>query len=177
MGGEYTKMHDHTYMPEGFRCMQVGITWSPDMTASSLLRGDRDEVVFACQQTCRDTEGCKHFTVMFPSLCRLAAAAAVSVPAENTISGPPVPECEDVLSEAPLAHTFMKKFEAESEFPVPVSSSTSLPRVSQAVGAIAISASFVAAVVLCRRRRSNESWQLMNSVDLEESLQLTTEVE
>lgn len=108
--GKYVKLQSHTFLPIRFRCMQVGVTWSPDMAPSISIQGERDDVVFACQKMCRDTMGCKHFTVMFPSLCRLADQSAKPLPAEQAISGTPTQEC-DPTSEASLPeHTFMRKF-------------------------------------------------------------------
>lgn len=79
-----------------FRCMQIGVVWEPDMYAvpPRLLGGEREEVVLRCQKLCGNTSGCAHFTVMFPSTCRLAGTSAVPVPAApQTMSGPATSEC------------------------------------------------------------------------------------
>lgn len=160
---------NHTYVPARFRCMQIGVTWSPDLTASSHIDGERDEVVFACQEKCQDTEGCTHFTVMFPGLCRLAGSAAVPLPAEQAISGPPSPDCEDPTSDAPMGHTFMRKFEAGPE----VSTSRFFTSAAVAVPAALLGA--LATALVWQRRRSSIAVTRSQLVDLEESLELISQ--
>jgi len=115
------------------------------------MEGDRDEAVFSCQQKCRNTTGCAHFTVMFPSLCRLADKDAVPLRAEQAISGPPTPECDDLSSEAPLGHTFMRKYSEPSGLQR-LGSPTSIFIFGSL--ALASSAAFVAALLVRRRRRN-----------------------
>jgi len=165
--GMYARLQsNHTYVPVRFSCMQVGVTWSPDLTVSSHIHGERDEVVFACQEKCRDTEGCKHFTVMFPGLCRLAGSAAVPLPAEQAISGPPSADCEDPTSDAPLGHTFMRKFESGPE----ASTSRFFPNAAAAGVPVALLGALAAALVW-QRRRSGTTVPRPQLVDLEDSLQ------
>lgn len=166
--GQYAMISNTSYVPTRFRCMQTGVTWSPDMTTSSHFHGERDEVVFACQQKCRDTKDCAHFTVMFPSLCRLASHEAQPLPAEEAISGPPAPECDDsTFVFSPLGHTFMRKYESNKA----TSNSRSVFRVAM-IGPAALLVA--AAAVMMRRRRRSTSAQvapLRVPLDLEESLQ------
>lgn len=173
MPGKYTMLQNNTFLPARFRCMQTGVTWSPDMAVSTTIHGERDEVVFACQQRCQDTEGCKHFTVMFPSLCRLAGAASAPLPAESAISGPPSQDCvDDPLSESPMAHTFMRKFRAAPEVSAPPGASP----LASVVGPAALAVTFALAAVMWQRRRSRRAAALpISVVDLEESLQLIQE--
>lgn len=167
--GEYTKLRNHTYVPQRFRCMQIGITWSPDLASVDLtdLSGDRDEVVFACQERCRNTQGCKHFTLMFPSLCRLAADTATPLPAVSSISGPPTGDCESLMSDAPLAHTFMRKYSAD----IPPSS-PHLHSVALASSAVALTASAAFVAVMVRRKHLTRSASFM---DEEEALTASQE--
>lgn len=165
MPGKYTMVHNDTFLPTRFRCMQIGVTWSPDMSTSTYIAGDRDKVVFACQQKCKDTDGCAHFTVMFPGLCRLASNTAVPLPAERTISGPPTEECDDLSSEAPLGHTFMRKFASRPE----LAPTRSLVHASVAIPAVLVGVAVAA--LLWQRKRSSNTATLLGMVDLEESLE------
>jgi len=167
--GKYTQAWNHTYLPTKFRCMQLGITWSPDLTTSINIAGERDEVVFSCQQKCQDTEGCAHFTVMFPNLCRLAGHLAVPLPAELTLSGPATQDCDSFDSEAPLGHTLMRKF---SDSPQPEEPSSSL-RITFVAPLALATGGLVVALAAWRRRqpdRSGERGEMVRTViDLEES--------
>jgi len=165
--GEYAKLDtNHTYVPPQFRCMQIGVTWSPDLT-STYMEGGRDELVFKCQQKCQDTEGCRHFTAMFPGLCRLAGEFAVPLPAEQAISGPPSNECDEPASDADFGHTLMRKFESGPR----VSTPSFLSRPA-AVGPVALLSAVAAALVWQRRRtRTNAAFVRPMLVDLEESIE------
>jgi len=165
--GKYAEVWNYTYLPTRFRCMQIGVTWSPDMTTSSYIEGERDEVVFKCQQKCQDTEGCQHFTVMFPGLCRLADESSVPLPAEQAISGPPTQECDKSSSEAPLGHTFMRKYTSSAQW-VP----SRLRLHADFAGPVAIAAGSALAALVWFRRRSSRSGLMPLMVDLEESLQV-----
>jgi len=173
--GEYVKMWDRTYLPTKFKCMQVGVTWSPDMSTSVYLEeDDRDEVVFQCQKRCRNTEGCRHFTVMFPGLCRMAGESSVPLPAEGAISGPPQPDClTDLNSEAPLGHTFMRKFSSGEKW----EASDSPPLRGTLVAPATLAAGgLVAMLVWWRRRPGGElAPPRMVAVDLEDLLEGTAQ--
>lgn len=165
--GEYTKLDtNHTYVPTQFRCMQIGVTWAPDLTSTHMPDVGHDELVFKCQQKCQDTEGCRHFTAMFPGLCRLAGEFAVPVPAEQAISGPPSNECDEPASDADFGHTLMRKFESG-----PWVSTPSFLSRPAAVGPVALLSAVAAALVWQRRTRTSAAFVRPMLVDLEESIE------
>lgn len=147
--GEYTRLRNHTYVPQKFRCMQIGVTWSPDMAPSTTLTGDRDEVVLACQEQCHNMEGCKHFTIMFPGLCRFAGEGAAPLPAPSAVSGPPLGMCDDMMSDAPFAHTFMRKYVTDLQPPGPDVRNVHNVALGTLAAALATSGAF--AVVMVKR--------------------------
>jgi len=109
--GKFAKIQDDAFVPEQFRCMQLGIVWEPTLDTPPLyISGDKEEVVLKCQQQCKSTWGCEHFSVLFPNMCRLAGASSAPLPAASVaISGPAVSRCHE---EGYVGSTFMKKVAA-----------------------------------------------------------------
>jgi len=105
--GKFAKIDEDVFVPEKFRCMQVGVIWQPALETPVHIYGEREEVVRQCQARCKGTWGCGHFTALFPNLCQLAGGSARPLPAVvSTMSGPAVSRCQE---RGYIGHTFMKK--------------------------------------------------------------------
>eukprot|EP00445_Apocalathium_hangoei_P008439 CAMPEP_0203867604 /NCGR_PEP_ID=MMETSP0359-20131031/16619_1 /ASSEMBLY_ACC=CAM_ASM_000338 /TAXON_ID=268821 /ORGANISM="Scrippsiella Hangoei, Strain SHTV-5" /LENGTH=454 /DNA_ID=CAMNT_0050785881 /DNA_START=1 /DNA_END=1365 /DNA_ORIENTATION=- len=86
--GKFTKVDENSYLPKRFECMRPGAVWSPDMTLPRILDGDREQVLESCKGLCDGTDGCKHFTVVFPATCHLIGAdAKFAAGVANVMSG------------------------------------------------------------------------------------------
>lgn len=111
--GAFTQISSQTYVPEQFRCMQVGVMWQPTITEPMFIAGSRDQVVLKCQHQCAGMWGCAHFSVLFPNMCHLAGKWAVPTPSTpSTMSGPPIADCHEP---GYIGHTFLKKTEVFSQ--------------------------------------------------------------
>lgn len=161
--GAFTQISNQTYVPEQFRCMQIGVMWEPMMDSSILVEGSRDEVVLRCQRQCAGTWGCEHFTVMFPNTCQLSGKNAAPLPAASTtMSGPAVSSCHEP---GYIGHTFLKQHE---EFQSQRTSHGSATSTVSVVAAVAFVSVVGAAVVLRRpshRERDGERVAMLLTLD------------
>ncbi|CAK0857542.1 unnamed protein product, partial [Prorocentrum cordatum] len=95
---------DYTFVPVEFSCLEVSTMYNGfrnvQPTSFNVTPADQDplQAMSRCQQLCRDTEGCAHFTIGAPGLqCALAGAKAPSVfPIFRHVSGPPG-NCTELL--------------------------------------------------------------------------------
>merc|ERR1740121_2481884 len=91
-------MGNDTYVPEEFRCMVMGGSYEPPFVSRIMPKGVSNRsgaakyggAVLDCQDWCRNTTGCVHFSIQYPSrTCSLAdSRAKLQFPISKTVSGP-----------------------------------------------------------------------------------------